>query len=96
MLIYNQDRDETFDYVGEDHNFYSQSSWYKGVFMGISLFVDCFRLGGFDSVQEIIDEINAIMECPGDVYYVSGYSDYDGADDWNQLYELMAESEARA
>jgi len=65
MLIYNQDRDQTFNFVGEDHNFYTNVGWHKGVCTGIGLYVDGFRLGGFDKVQDVIDEITAIENCPG-------------------------------
>ena len=93
MLIYSKDRDQTFNFAGENHNFHTDAKWYQGVCAGINLYCDDFMLGTFDTVQEIIDEIDAIYNCPGDIYYVSGYSDYDGTDDWNALCELMAEGE---
>lgn len=94
MLLHNQDRDFTCEYTGQELR--SEPVFNEqGTLWGFNLFVDGVTesLGTFDSLEEITAEMQAITTADVPEWYVSGYSDYDGTDDWNAICDLMSEGE---
>jgi len=94
MIIVNKDRDKAIEFSGKESNLYSQAKWHNGICLGINLYYKNFMLGTFDTVKECMEEISKIMSCTDDFYYISGFSNYDGWEDWHTLCALMAEGEA--
>lgn len=94
IRLYDQDRRNIYNYTGQD--LYSVPVLSKkGTLWGFNLFVDGVSelLGTFDSLYDIIAEMNDIRTTTAEEYYISGYSDYDGWQDWQLLCEMMSEGE---
>lgn len=86
MKLRNQDHDATYDYAGQELSYASVLSP-DGNFWGFNLRMEGVLelLGTFDSLEEITAEMEAIKACEDDTYTVSGFSDYDSAEDIEQL-----------
>ena len=69
MFIVNQDRDELVELSGP---LYTLPHIYNGIIMAINLYTSGRLLGSFDSVDEAMDEIDNIADCPADYYAIGG------------------------
>ena len=95
MFLVSQDRDEIIEFTDNgDNSLISESKWYNSTLIGFNLLYKDHLLGTFDTAEEVIKEMHSISQCEEELYYVTGFSDYTGWEDWNALVKLMAESEA--
>lgn len=90
MKLRNQDHDKTYDYEGQELNSAPVLSP-DGELWGFNLHIDGVTelLGTFDSLEEIMSEMTAIKACEDDAYTISGYSDYDSAEDIEELCDYV-------
>lgn len=59
----------------------------NGKYFGCSLLLGKDLLGTFDTPEEAQEEINKINEFTGEIYTVSGYENYDGGEDFEELIQ---------
>jgi hypothetical protein len=75
MKIVTQDRDYVYEYGGDLE---TSANWtHDGIYMGVNLYDSGRFLGSYDSPQEALDEINAILKCEHNIYVVGGFSNYE-------------------
>jgi len=74
MFIINQDRDKIYNCEGK---LYASPAIHKEKLLGINLYDNKNFLGTFDSIEQIMDEINKIVNFKSTYYCVNGYSDFD-------------------
>lgn len=85
MVIINQDLDQKF-IKGNQVPFWHEVK-NNGKSFGFNLTLGKGLLGTFDTVEEVEAERDRINSFKGDVYIVSGYSDYDGGEDFEELIQ---------
>ena len=77
-FIVNQDRDRIYHF--DPHAFmYTAPIILDGTYYGINLMMGNAFLGTFDSPGEAVAEVSAIYNHQGEIYAVSGFSDWRGA-----------------
>lgn len=86
LLLYNQDRDRTYEYTGQPLYAVPVISPQETLW-GYNLFMEGVTelLGTFDSMEEISAEIDAIARADEIEHYIGGWSDYDGIEDFDGL-----------
>lgn len=89
-VLHSQDRDHTYEYTGQA--LYSSPVLSpRGTLWGFNLHLEdaAGLLGTFDSLTEIMAEIAAIGSTDALEWFVSGYSDYNGTEDFMSLCAIV-------
>jgi len=76
MVIVNQDRDMSIVFDPKFDEITAIPVGFKGMHMAYNLWCRDILLGSFDNRAQALGEINRIMSCPLNVYFVSGYAEW--------------------
>jgi len=71
--IVNQDRDQIYLFTGNEP-LYTAVIIYEDTVIGFNLLMSDKALGTFDSLQEVVEEVNRIFNNKDEIYAISGYS----------------------
>lgn len=92
MWLVNVDRDCIYKWDGEEP-LLTFPEIYKGCVIGSRLYLGSDKfLGDFESLELALKEIRLIIASSEDVYYISGFSNYNATDDIPDLCMLVDES----
>ena len=75
VFIVNQDRDRIYRF-NPNALMYTAPVWFDGVFMAANLMMGGACLGTFDSAERAIQEASSIYNYQGEIYAVTGFSDW--------------------
>jgi hypothetical protein len=64
----------------------------NGKYFGCNLLLGKDLLGTFDTPEEAQQELCKINDFTGEVYIVSGYSDYNGGEDFDEILRTFNQS----
>lgn len=91
MWIVNQDHDVI--YKRTDENLYSMPKFNDGICCGLNLYMDQYFLGTFDTIEEVQQEMENILNCTEDIYAVNGFYAEDDKDDIESLINYIDDME---
>lgn len=83
MLIINQDLDQVF--TKGTKPMLKVPVYNNGIFFGYNLMLGKDAIGFFDDLEQAEKEEQKINDCNQEVYTVSGFSDYDGGEDFEEI-----------
>lgn len=86
MLLMNQDRDISILFNPRFDELTAIPVGFKGLHMAYNIWCRDVMLGTFDTRVQAQAEINRIMNCPHEMYLVSGHSEWE---QWEQVKEAM-------
>lgn len=76
MIIINQDRETILDFINGIDFLECKLTKHNGINYGINLLLNNHILGTFDTLNEVVDEMQNIINCKYNYYVIGGFDDY--------------------